>query len=98
MVYNGNINITAYIEAFLTVSYYHQVYKYIIVFISDLETEHSKSNVKTGSFQNYEIVKNGFNKTVPHDVHKRKEFNPNSNPNSLQPITDMGGSEIYMEL
>jgi len=54
--------------------------------------------VKTGSFQNYEIVKNGFNKTVPHDVHKRKEFNPNSNPNSLQPITDMGGSEIYMEL
>jgi len=56
MVYNGNINITSYIQAFLTVSHYHKVYIHIIVFISDLETERSTSNVKTGSFQNYEIV------------------------------------------
>ena len=57
MVYDDNIIITSYIQAFLTVSHYHKVYIYIIVFISDLETEHSKSNVNTGSFQNYEIVK-----------------------------------------
>jgi len=57
MVYDDYINITSYIQEFLTVSHYHKVYIYIIVFISDLETEHSKSNVNTGSFQNYEIVK-----------------------------------------
>jgi len=55
MVYDDNIIIT-YIQAFLTVSHYHKVYIYIIVFISDLETEHSKSNVNTGYFRNYEIV------------------------------------------
>ena len=32
------------------------MYAYVIVFISDLETKHSKSNVNTGSFQNYKIV------------------------------------------
>jgi len=57
MVYDDNINITSYIQAFLTVSHYHKVYLYVIVFISDLETEHSEwTNVNTGSFQNYEIV------------------------------------------
>jgi len=56
MVYDDNIKITSYIQAFLTVSPYHKVYTYIIGFISDLETEHSKSNVNTGSFQNYENV------------------------------------------
>ena len=57
MVYDDNINITSYIQAFLTVSHYHKVYIYIIVFISDLETKHYKINVNAGSFQNYEIVK-----------------------------------------
>ena len=94
MVYNGNINITSYIQAFLTVSHYHKVYIYITVFISDLETEHSKSNVNTGDFLELWNCWNGFNNTVPHDVHKRKELNPNS----LQPITDIGGSGMYMEL
>jgi len=35
------INITSYIQAFLTVSHYHKVYIHAIVFISDLETDHS---------------------------------------------------------
>jgi len=56
MVNDDNINITSYIQAFVTVSHYHKVYIYIIVFISDLETEHSKTNVNAGSFQNDEIV------------------------------------------
>jgi len=56
MVYDDNINITSYIQEILTVSHDHKVYIYVIVFISDLEKEHSKSNVNTGSFQNYIIV------------------------------------------
>ena len=52
------------------------MYIYIIVFILDLETEHSKSNVKTGSLQNYEIVEMDLT-ILFHMMYTKKEFNPN---------------------